>query len=656
MCGIAGWVSTLPWRFTPESPSILTAMQNAIAHRGPDDSGQYLDAPLDRPGGVALGFRRLSIVDLDGGHQPMANEDGQVWVVFNGEIYNHQQLRQELIAAGHQFTNRCDTEVLLHGWEQWGAALLPRLSGMFDFALWDGHKRQLLLARDRSGKKPLFVGMIDEGRTLVFGSELTAVTAHPAVPREVDPLGLQSLFLFDYVPSPRTMLQHVAAVEPGTWWLWTARDDGKARLEVADWHPPAPAQPEIEKLKESEALDELDRRIMRATQDRLMAEVPLGVFLSGGIDSSLVAAHAARLQPNLQTFSIGFADKSYDESGHARAVARHLGTRHHERILNPADCLDVLPQLLSQMDQPLADASIVPTWLLCGFARPHITVALGGDGGDEWWHGYPTFYAHTVGKVVDVPGMQRLQPWIARAVQRIPVSSGYLALDFQIKRFVAGLGYQGGLRHIAWIGGLEPRQLARVLAPDLLSAVAQNNPLESWLPRLDPLRQVAQIWQAWQQVARDDGDALAGLYARFYLADGVLQKVDRASMLHSLEVRAPLLDNAVVDLARSLPSKYKLRLRTTKKLLRELAKRYLPDAITQRPKQGFAVPLAAWLRGPLQPWMRDTLADLPAGLHRQGVEALISEHVAGRADHRKPLWALLSFVTWHRRVVQGLHG
>lgn len=657
MCGIVGWVSTRPDHFGPGAPAVLAAMQLAIAHRGPDDSGQHFDPPGPQPGGAALGFRRLSIVDLGGGHQPMASEDGQVWVVFNGEIYNHMALRRELQAAGHIFaTDHCDTEVLVHGWEQWGTALLPKLSGMFDFAVWDGHRRQLLLARDRHGKKPLFVGVLDQGETLVFGTELSAVTAHPAVPRRLDPHGLQSLLLFDYVVSPRTMLQDVAALEPGTCWLWQAREDGTARIEIAHWHTLAPVDPDLAKLTEDQALAELDVRLHRAVERRLMADVPLGVFLSGGIDSSLVAAYASRLRPDLQTFSIGFADKSYDESSQARAVARHLGTRHHEKTFDPQACLDALPNLLASLDQPLADGSILPTWFLCGFARPDVTVALGGDGGDEWWLGYPTFYAHRVAQWADAAGLGRVQPYLQRALGHLPVSHGNLSLDFQLKRFVAGLGYSGGMRHVAWIGGLEPRQHARVLHPDLLASLDQPGPLDRLLPRPNAATAISQVWDQGKALSRDDADALAWLYARFYLADGVLQKVDRASMQHGMEVRAPLLDNEVVDLARSLPTSMKLRGRTTKVLLRRLAARQLPAAIVKRPKKGFGVPLAAWLRGPLKGWMLDVLApeklNQTPWLHAPGVTAMLREHLDGRADHRKTLWALLCFATWQERVFE----
>jgi len=646
MCGITGWASTIPERMQGAAP-ILAGMRDKLRHRGPDDHGSYfeLEEAVPERGGVALGFRRLSIVDLDGGHQPMANEDGQVWVVFNGEIYNHLDLRQELTRLGHTFATSCDTEVLVHGWEAWGEALLPRLNGMFDLAIWDGGRRELFLARDRFGKKPLFYASLDGDRTLVFGTELSAVLAHPQVPADIDPEGLQSLLLFDYVTSPCSMIRGVRTLEPGTWLRWTPDGQGGARVRSGAWYVPSPPDPQLGRLNESQAVAELDRRLQRAVERRLMADVPLGIFLSGGIDSSLVAYYAARLRPpaTLDTFAIGFEDASFDESAHARSVARHLGTRHHERILGPAACVELAPQLTARLDQPLADGSILPTSFLCAFARESVTVALGGDGGDEWFLGYPTFYAHGVARMLDRAGLGRLQPLLQRAAARLPVAHGNLSLDFQIKRFVAGLGYDGGMRHIAWIGGLEPRQHHRVLRPEVLAALGD---------RLE--QRVEAVWRSWRAVGRDDADGLAALYARFYLGDGVLQKVDRASMLHSLEVRAPLLDPEVVELARALPTSFKLRGRTTKAILRRLAHDKLPHAIVRRPKKGFGVPLAQWLRGPLRAWMTDLLAparlaDSP-WLDPVGVQRLVDEHLGGRADHRKVLWALLCFCSWHERL------
>jgi len=652
MCGIAGWFSTRPQRFGADSRATLQTLCDRLTHRGPDDAGDHIEIPevLERQGGIALGFRRLSILDLAGGHQPMASPDGKVWVIFNGEIYNHLDLRRELERAGYAFASRSDTEVLVHGWRHWGLGLFPKLSGMFGLGIWDAQQRSLVLARDPMGKKPVFAALADQGQTLVFGSELSALLAHPAIDRQIDVSGLQSLILMDYVASPHSIIAGVATLQPGCLWHVTPDAQGTLQVERRCYAPPSPPDPELARLSEGEALRELDQRISRAVERRLMADVPVGIFLSGGIDSSLVAHYAARHRAarELDTFSIGFEDKSFDESAHARAVASHLGTRHHERTFDPKACLDLAPQLLASIDQPLADASILPTWFLCGFAREQVTVALGGDGGDEWFLGYPTFYADPVARLADRMGLQHIQPLLQSIIQNLPVSHGNLSLDFQLKRFVAGLGYQGGLRHVAWIGGLEPRQHHRVLDGDALRALeAQSATIQT---------EIAQTWEKWQSVARDDADALAGLYARFYLGDGVLQKVDRASMLHSLEVRAPLLDREVVELARALPMRFKLRGRTTKWLLRKLAENKLPRDIVKRPKKGFGVPIAAWLRGPLKPWMTDVLA--PDRLRKvpflnvDGVQGLVREHLDGRADHRKVLWALLCYCVWQAKWAQ----
>ncbi|MBM4343511.1 MAG: asparagine synthase (glutamine-hydrolyzing) [Deltaproteobacteria bacterium] len=662
MCGIAGLVSVRPDRVDADAVARVAAMRDLLHHRGPDDRGFWRDPvaadAVAVQGGCVFGFARLSIVDLQGGHQPMGNEDGAVQIVFNGEIYNHLELRSQLQTAGHVFATRSDTEVLIHGWEEWGTSLLQRCNGMFDLALWDGHRRQLFLARDRFGKKPLFVGVCDRGDTLVFGTELSAVRAHPAVDDAIDPHGLLSLLVLDYVAAPRSMLRHVHAVEPGAFWLWSA-NGGKPILTQGLWHPPRPADPDLAPTDPRAAQAELQRLIIAATERRLMAEVPLGIFLSGGIDSSLVAWAAAQVRSaaDIDTFAIGFDDPSFDESAHARAVARHLGTRHHERVLSADKSLALVPEILARLDQPLADPSIVPTWFLCGFARERVTVALGGDGGDEWFLGYPSFAGHRFGRVCDAIGVSLLHRPLQMVVDRLPVSHQNWSLDYQTKRFVTGLGQPPALRHFAWIGGW-PIDRAVGLLSDGAREALRGGDGDAALARPDLALQVEQTWQAWRLPARDDFDALAGLYARYYLADGVLQKVDRASMAHSLEARAPLLDPDVVAFARALPTGQKLRGRTAKWALRQLAADKLPADIVRRPKKGFGVPLGAWLRGPLHGWMRDVLAPHRVAqsglLDTAAVARLIEEHAAGRADHRKVLWALLTFEAWRQRPRPGL--
>lgn len=655
MCGIAGFVTVRPDRAGPAWQPVLTAMQDAIAHRGPDDSGQYFDTPppeqIAAKGACALGFRRLSIVDLSGGHQPMGNEDGSVQVVFNGEIYNHQDLRRELVALGHTFATHSDTEVLVHGWEAWGEALLSRCNGMFDLAIWDARQRSLLLARDRYGKKPLFVAVADGGDTLVFGSELSAVRRHPAVSQQVSAQGLLSLFALDYVASPWSMLHDVHALQPGELWRWQVQPGAAPQLTRRRWHLHGRVDAALGRLTDSEALDALERTLDAAVDRRLMADVPLGVFLSGGIDSSVVTALAARHRPAhaLDTFSIAFEDKSFDESAHADVVARHLGTRHHVQLVDAAECLSLVPELLGKLDQPLADASLIPTYALARFARQTVTVALGGDGGDEAWLGYPTFAAEQVARLAVLGGGRHWSPRLLRLLDRLPVSESNWGLDQQLRRFVSGLSEPTERRHFAWIGGLPLGPAAHLLHPDVRRALLDlPGARELARPGVDAL--LADTWADALALAPDTQTALGHLYGRFYLGDGVLQKVDRATMLVGLEARAPLLDPAVMDLAASLPARMKVRGRSNKWLLRQLAGRLLPASIVARKKKGFGVPLSAWLRGPLRAYLTDQLA--PPRLAQTGLldvaacQRVLDEHLQRKADHRKTLWALLCLVAF----------
>jgi asparagine synthase (glutamine-hydrolysing) len=657
MCGIVGLASIRPERLDDTVSARVAKMRDLLHHRGPDDQGLWQDpvpvAEVPARGGCVLGFARLSILDLTTGYQPMGNEDGTVQVVFNGEIYNHQELRADLEAHGHTFRTRADTEVIVHGWEQWGDGVLARCNGMFDLALWDGNRRQLLLARDRFGKKPLFVGVVDGGDTLIFGSELSAVRAHPAVPDALDPHGLLSLLAMDYIASPRSILRDVHALEPGSFWLWSVRD-GKATLQSGLWHEATAPEPALVPDDPALALRELERLLVAAVERRLMADVPLGVFLSGGIDSSLVAwaATQVRAAGDIDTFAIGFDDKHFDESGHARAVATHLGTHHHERTLAAAASLDLVPKVLAHLDQPLADASVLPTWLLCGFARERVTVALGGDGGDEWFLGYPSFFGHRVGQFARGIGLGALQGPLRWTVDRIPASHGDWSLDYQAKRFVRGLPLAPAARHFAWIGGLPVADAMALLHPDFRRTLTDSAHAGPARPLL--VDQWQATWQRWRPLGRDDFDALAPLYARYYLADGVMQKLDRASMAHSLEARAPLLDPGVVRFARALPTAQKLHGRTTKWALRQLAHDKLPPAIVARKKKGFGVPVGAWLRGPLRDWLRallDPALVRQAGMFDAAVVArILAEHDAGTVDHRKVLWALCSFEAWRQRA------
>ncbi|HEX9475502.1 MAG TPA: asparagine synthase (glutamine-hydrolyzing), partial [Candidatus Dormibacteraeota bacterium] len=439
MCGICGVAGGEP----AEGRELVGRMSAAMVHRGPDDDGSvHLD-------GVTFGMRRLSIIDVEGGHQPIHNEDSKVWVVQNGEIYNHLELRKVLAAAGHSFTTQSDTEVLVHGYEEWGEALVERLNGMFAFAVLDLRRGRVLLARDRMGIKPLHYAV--DGRRLVFASELKALLCDPALRRELDPIALDEYLALEYVPSPRSIVRGISklpAAHTLEWWLGS----GVHRLHRY-WSPrlgeeeAAPRRPHLE-----ERCEELRAVLRESVRKELISDVPLGVFLSGGIDSSAVTAMMSELGVDVKSFSVGFAERSFDESRYARQVATHLGTDHRELTLEPSMLLDLIPKLPLLLDEPLGDASIIPTYLLSAFTRGHVKVALGGDGGDELFAGYPTLQAHRLaGYYNRAPRLLR-RGLIEPVVRRLPVSRDNLSFDFRAKRFVGSASHPLPERHRRWMG------------------------------------------------------------------------------------------------------------------------------------------------------------------------------------------------------------
>ncbi|HYM68492.1 MAG TPA: asparagine synthase (glutamine-hydrolyzing) [bacterium] len=627
MCGISGFTGSA---LGPDrADAVIRAMCDAIRHRGPDDDGYYVGA------GAVLGARRLSIIDVGGGHQPIGNEDGTVWVAFNGEIYNFLELRADAERRGHRFRTRSDTEVLVHLYEDRGPDLVSLLDGMFAFAIWDGTQRRLVLARDRMGKKPLHYTFAGDG--LVFASELKALLRHPLVARTLSAPALARYLAFDYVPAPHTIFQGISKLPPGYVLVY---EDGRARL-TRYWDLPAPGDDGVDVPEAAERLAQL---LDAATQRRLISDVPLGAFLSGGIDSSAVTALMARhASTPVKTFSIGFEEPSFDESRYAREVAACLGTDHHEEIMAPRVMLDLAARLGELLDEPLADASILPTYLLSRFTRRHVTVALSGDGGDELFAGYPTYQAHQIA---------RRLAWTPRPVvagaralaARLPVSYGDLSLDFRIRRFLGGVGRPLELRHAAWLGTFAADELPTLLAPDVWQQVRSD----------DLFSEVRGHVRAAE--GRDWLGTLLYLDAKLYLQDGVLVKVDRASMACSLEVRSPFLDTAVVEFASRLPARQKLRGLTTKFLLKRSLRGVLPDRILDRRKKGFGMPVGMWIRGPWRELFRDVLA--PDRLARQGllnpqaVTRLLSEHLEGTHDHRKKLWNLLVLQLWYRSYLE----
>ncbi len=622
MCGICG---VFDLDGGPACEDEVRAMNGAMALRGPDDEGVHLDGP------AGLGHRRLSIIDLQGGHQPLTTDDGEIAALCNGEIYNHLDLRAELSAAGHRFRTRSDSEVIVHGYRQWGESVVERLDGMFAFAVWDRRRRRMFLGRDRFGKKPLawFVA----GRRFVFASTLTALLRHPAAPRAIDREALARYLALEFVPAPKTIIGGIEKLPPAS--TLTVGADGRVErrrywsLEVRGAaRPPSRAEAE-ETIREL-----LDAAVKR----RLMSDVPLGVFLSGGIDSSSVVASAAALGARpIRTFSIGFSERSFDETGYARTVARHFATEHVEERLAPQAMLEIVPRLGAILDEPMADGSIVPTYLLSRLARRHVTVALGGDGGDELFAGYPMYVAHRLAEATRlVP--RPLLALAERAAAKLPVSHRNMSLDFKLKKTLEGLRYPLAVRNYVWLGAFAPDRLGDVLAEPLPDPEALVRPVE------EAYRDAPGATHLEKVLYQDVG---------LYLCHQILCKVDRASMANSLEVRAPLLDTRLAEYVARLPLAMKLDGLEGKSVLKSAMATRLPRKILYRPKKGFGMPVGEWLRGPLRPLAEELLLD-GAGLtatglfRREGIRALLDEHRRGVVDHRKRLWSLMVFELWRR--------
>jgi asparagine synthase (glutamine-hydrolysing) len=605
----------------------LLAMTAALRHRGPDDDGFYVEQGEDGTG-VGLGFRRLSIIDLETGDQPIANEDGSVQIVFNGEIYNFPELRRELQSRGHRFATAADTEVIVHLYEEEGPRCVGRLNGMFAFALWDAKARELLLARDRFGKKPLYYAEVDGG--LLFASELKALLPHPRCPRELDLDAFSRYLALEYVPTPFSIFAGVSKLPGGHLLRWRRGSTSIERYWDVPFHG------DIEPVDEDQYAEELTGLLRAAVKRRLISDVPLGAFLSGGIDSSSVVALMASELPSrdIKTFSIGFEDQSFDESAHARRVADHFGTDHHEDVFTARTMLDLLPTVADFLDEPFADASILPTYLLSRFTRDSVTVALGGDGSDELFAGYPTFPAERVARFYRVPRLLH-ENVIVPVVERLPVSTRNFSLDFKAKRFLRGARLPAEVRHPVWLGSFTPDELGSLLAGAPSDPYEEQRLAYAAAPTADPL------------------ERLIYLYAKTYLQDDILVKVDRASMACSLEVRAPFLDPELVSFLGRVPPRLKLRRLQTKRLLKTAMGSLLPRGIADRPKKGFGIPIAEWFKGPLREALLDELS--PDRLRRQGlvnareVERLLSEHLSGAADHRKQLWTLFVFQLWRDR-------
>jgi len=627
VCGIAGVVSF--GGGTPPTRELLKAMCDRMVHRGPDDEG------YDLCQGVGLGMRRLSIIDLAGGHQPIFNEDGTVRVVFNGEIYNYRELRRDLEARGHAFATSSDTEVLVHLWEEHGAAFPDLLNGMFAFALHDSRRRKLLLARDHLGIKPLFYSL--GPRHLVFGSEVKVLLASGLVDRELDLDALGEFLAWEYVPGSGTLLESVRKLPPAhTLLLDLTRTDGRPGIEIdAFWDVPPGSVATTEARTRAEWVDAVDETIQRCVQRQLVSDVPLGAFLSGGVDSSLVVSAMG----SANTFSIGFDDPTYNELEWAKRVAAHLGVTHDFEVIQPT-VVDLFDHLMHFMDDPIGDFSIFPTFLVSRHARRSVTVALSGDGGDELFAGYETYLAQDKARLWQrIPGFVRhgaLEP----ALRTLRPTAKKKGLVNKAKRFAEGLEHPEALGHARWRLFMGEAMRTSLLTPEARAATT-----------LDPTRHVLDLRSA--AADRDELDRSLYVDVKSYLVDNCLVKVDRMSMACSLETRVPLLDKELVELAFRVPARLKVAGGQSKDLLKRVAARHVPAECVYRPKEGFSIPMKHWLGTEFRPILEENLAVdriRADGIFDVGtVDRLKAEHLSGAANHSHVLWSMLVFQDWRTR-------
>ena len=673
MCGIAGgcWTS----EGEPLSEAILRRMTDAIRHRGPDDEGQYHSTTASinsssgsRSGGAALGHRRLSIIDLTGGHQPLSNEDGSVWIAFNGEVYNYRELHPRLEALGHRFRTAGDTECIVHAYEQWGHDCVQHLRGMFAFAIWDDRRRKLFLARDRMGQKPLVYRVADH--RLTFASELKSLLQVPGAPRDIHPQSVADFVTLQYVPHPNTMLRGYHKLPPAHWAEFdvTTGDLTVRRYWEAPYQRPSTSSqspltltlsPEdggegtgkanASLISDPSSLTPNDwkallrERLTEAVRLRMRSDVPFGAFLSGGVDSTIITGlMQQQIAHKVQTFSIGFSVKQFDERSYAREAAAKLGTDHHEFVVDPS-AVEMLPKLVEHYDEPFADSSAIPTMYLSRLTRQHVTVALSGDGGDELFAGYDRYLA------VDFADKIDRWPWAVRKIlaspiwQRLPVPVGQKSTLRRIKRFLGAFGQRPERRYANWMSIFDDARRSTLLARDFASSLGEYDGA-SFL--LDAYSRCSETDFVQRTTCVD---------VETYLPCDILTKVDIASMAYGLEARSPFMDHRVVELAAQMPRSLKLHGRRGKRILIETFADLLPESIQTRPKMGFGVPLDHWFRGELREMLCDTLLD-PRSLQRgyfdpAAVRHLIDEHASAQWDHSSRLWLLLVFELWHRRYI-----
>jgi asparagine synthase (glutamine-hydrolysing) len=623
MCGIFGAVKLggLPTDWNQK----IIRMEEALIHRGPDDRG------IAKFSNAIIGMRRLSIMDVAGGQQPFSSDDKQTSLVCNGEIYNYQELRKTLEHSGFQFRSHSDVETILHGYTRFGLDITSLLEGMFAFAIWDEGEQRLTLARDRFGIKPLYYFQYQD--KLIFASELRALLASGEVPFDLDLNSLNQYLAFNYVPTPRSIVSNIKKLEPGTMLIFDSKGIITKNYSSLSFQQSESRPPLDPREVEHQFLD----RFSGAVRRELASDVPIGVLLSGGLDSSTIAAIASKERPGISTFSVRFEDPTFDESSYAREVAGYLGTKHHELTVTEQMLHEQASSLGDILDEPLADSSFLPTSLLMRFVRKHVTVVLGGDGGDELFAGYPTHKAHRIIQLYEslVPFALRARV-VPKMVKNLPVSLDYVSFDFKAKRFMEGRGVPFGVRHQIWMGAFSPNERSSILSPDLrLSTIDPYDPVHRLLAECD---------------ARELGNLALFLDMRLYLEGDILTKVDRSSMRASVEARVPFLNRHVADFALSLPYSLKLHLFQSKYLFRRAVKGIVPESVRTRKKRGFNFALGRYMRGSFRPLIEDTLRQdrvRTSGLFDPaGIDKILFEHQEGKVDHGLRIWNLFVFQSW----------
>jgi asparagine synthase (glutamine-hydrolysing) len=624
MCGIAG-----VWDLNGEEVSVgvLKRMTDCISHRGPDGEGHYAEGP------VGLGHRRLAIIDLStAGHQPMANERGDLVITYNGEIYNFQELRVELEALGYRFQSRTDTEVVIHAYDQWGESCVNRFNGMFAFAIFDRKNQRLFLARDRLGVKPLYY--YADARKLVFASEIKSILEYPGVPRDLDNEALADFFSLNYIPPPGTPFKHIRQIDPGHFGVWqggqlTTRQYWDIHFENGNGGS----------LSEAQLIPELLEKVKESVRKRLVADVPIGAFLSGGLDSSTVVHFMRQFATGtLKTFSVRFSEKSYDEGEYAWEMARHLETEHHEIFCGPADMAALLLKSSWHADSLTADISNIPILLVSRLAQEHVKVVLSGDGGDEVFAGYPTYQADHLARYY-----KRLPGWIRRGlvqplVHALPTSGAKLSFDYKARKFVEGAALSPARAHYTWRTIFTSEEKHSLLTNEFAAAIKEHLPEVTW----------EQLFATYPNMSDMD----KGFYSDYktFLSGSILPKVDSMSMAVSLEAREPLLDFELVEMMARVPASMKMKGLTTKYLFKKTMSTVLPKSVVYRKKAGFHTPIATWFRNDLRSLVAEILSNENVSqtrmLNPSYVERLKTEHFDGRANHSYKLWGLMNFVVW----------